>query len=379
MPSYHQMGHDSWNLVSEDALGTFRGLVLSPVNDSPDEVARRLADLGTRRDSLDIILDPQFYKPKSDRGSLPEWAHVDSDFNTADLSNMTWWAERCRALVEQGNRIGVTAIASPAAIPRAFDSAYYDWVVECAETLQTSLARGNATALITALVHLPELATPGTPERIASILTRSSISWIYLVLVDEVAPRAQRVDAESLAGAISLIRILEGAGSRILVAFSGLDMLLWKFAGATDVATGKFFNLRRFVPGRWEDPAEGGRVLPYWTDDEFITWFREEDVRLLSRLGLIDRDRAGANPYSRDILATLDSRTGEPWVAKGWRQYMYWFSQREAEIAAGDLNVRDALEQADQRWLGIETRRARLFERSNNGEWIRAWLNAILL
>ena len=139
MPSYHQMGHDSWNLVSEEALGKFRGLVLSPVNDSPEEVARRLPDLGTRRNHLEIILDPQFYKPKSDRGSLPEWAHVDSDFNTADLGNMTWWAERCRALVEQGERIGVSAIASPAAIPRAFDDAYYGWVVECAETLQTSL------------------------------------------------------------------------------------------------------------------------------------------------------------------------------------------------------------------------------------------------
>jgi len=165
----------------------------------------------------------------------------------------------------------------------------------------------------------------------------------------------------------------------VLLAFSGLDMLLWKFAGATDVATGKFFNLRRFVPGRWEDPAEGGRVLPYWTDDEYITWFREEDVRLLLRRGLVDRDRASANPYSCEILTTLDNRAGDPWVRLGWRQYMYWFSQREAEIESGNLNVADLLERADKHWLEIETSRVRLFERSNNGEWIRAWLNALLL
>jgi hypothetical protein len=248
---------------------------------------------------------------------------------------MKWWGDRCRRLVEQGERIGVTAIASPAPIPRAFDAA----------------------------VHLPELAKPGTAERIASILTRSRISRIYLVLVDDVTPRAQRLDAEALAGAISLIRILETANSHVLLAFSGIDMLLWKFAGATDVATGKFFNLRRFVPGRWEDPAEGGRVLPYWTDDEFLTWFREEDVRFLLRLGLIDRDRSSVNPYSREILTTLDNRAGEPWVRLGWRQYMYWFAQREAEIESHNLNVRDVLERADQRWLDIETRRARLFER----------------
>jgi hypothetical protein len=226
---------------------------------------------------------------------------------------------------------------------------------------------------------MPELAKRGTAERIASILTRSQISRVYLVLLDEVTPRAQRVDAEALAGAMSLIRTLETAGSRVLLAFSGLDMLLWKSAGATDVATGKFFNLRRFVPGRWEDPAEGGRVLPYWTDDEFITWFREEDLRLLLRLGLLDGSRASANPYSRGILTILDNRAGEPWVRLGWRQYMYWFAQQEAEIASGNLSVNTVLERADQRWLDLERSRGRLFERPNNGEWIRSWLNALLL
>jgi hypothetical protein len=379
MSSYHQMGHDSWNLVSEEALTSFGGLVLSPVNDSPEQVRERLASLGTRRDHLDIILDPQFYKPKSDRGSLTDWLHIDNNFDTADLGNMGWWTERCHRLVEQGEQIGVTAIASPAAIPRAFDVAYYDWVIECAEALQTLLDGRKTSALITALIHVPELAQRGTADRIASVLTRSRISRVYLVFVDDGAPRAQRTDSEALAGAMSLIRTLESARSRVLVAFSGLDMLLWKSAGATDVATGKFFNLRRFVPGRWDDPAEGGRVLPYWTDGEFIAWFREEDVRLLLRLGLLDRERAGVNPYSQEILTLLDRRSGEPWVRLGWRQYMYWFCQWEAEIGSGKVDVRDMLEHADQLWLNLEERRVRLFERPNNGEWIRAWLNAFLL
>jgi hypothetical protein len=378
MSSYHQMGHDSWNLVSEDALEEFRGLILSPVNNSPGQVIERLASL-RRRDHLDIVLDPQFYKPKSDRGALPEWAHIDNDFDTVELGNIEWWADRCHRLVEQAEQIGVTSIASPAAVPRAFDAAYYDWIVECAERLQAMLDGRRTTALITALVHVPELANRGMAERIASVLTRSRISRVYLVLLDDVPPRTQRIDAEALAGAMSLIRILEGAGSRVLLAFSGLDMLLWKAAGATDVATGKFFNLRRFVPGRWEDPAEGGRVLPYWTDDEFITWFREEDVRLLLRQGILDRARVSANPYSREILTILDSRAGDAWVGLGWRQYMYWFVRQEAAIASGRLDVGAVLERADQRWLDADRSRVRLFERSNNGEWIRAWLNALAL
>ena len=38
MGAYHQMGHDSWNLVGEDELADFSGIVLSPVNDSEAQV-----------------------------------------------------------------------------------------------------------------------------------------------------------------------------------------------------------------------------------------------------------------------------------------------------------------------------------------------------
>jgi len=379
MPAFHQMGHDSWNLVGEDALSAFRGIVLSPVNNGPDEVVEKLNALGARARQLDIVLDPQFYKPKSDRGSLPQWAHVTSDFETADLGDVGWWEERCRKLLLEGQRVGATSIASPAVIPRTFDPAYYDWVVNCADMLHQKADPQNISTLVTTIVYLPEIGLPGVAERIASIVTRTRVDRVYLVFYDDLQPRVQRTDIDALAGAITLIRALEFAGSRVLVAFSGLDMLLWKSAGATDVATGKFFNLRRFVPGRWDDPAEGGRVLPYWTDDEFATWLREDDVRLLLRIGLIDPTRADANPYSREILALLGTHSGDAWVRLGWRQYMYWFVQRESDMASGITTAQAILTHADRRWAALEQSGAFLFERANNGEWVRAWLNALLL
>jgi len=376
MSAYHQMGHDSWNLIGEEALRSFKGLVLSPVNDGPAVVVEKLASLDPLRSQLDILLDPQFYKPGSDRGSLQEWAHIPRDFGTADVSDIGWWGERCRLLAAEAEQIGATSVASPAVIPRAFTPDYYDWVVNCAELLAGAT---RASVLLTVIVRLSDISELGAVERIASILTRTQIDRIYLVLYDDVPPRSQRTDVEALAGALSLIRMLEKAGSRVIVAFSGLDMLLWKEAGATAVATGKFFNLRRFVPGRWEDPSEGGRVLPYWTDDELITWLREDDVRLLLRLGIIDGQRAsGSNPYSQEILSALERRGGEAWVRWGWRQYLYWFNECEAALDAKKVSTRDILGRADRHWSEVERRGALLFERANNGEWIRAWLNALL-
>ncbi|MGD0009340.1 MAG: hypothetical protein ABSE93_12445 [Terriglobia bacterium] len=46
MAAYHQMGHDSENLLSEERLGAFAGAILSPVNYAEDRVASQIALAG---------------------------------------------------------------------------------------------------------------------------------------------------------------------------------------------------------------------------------------------------------------------------------------------------------------------------------------------
>ncbi|PKO68777.1 MAG: hypothetical protein CVU20_12650 [Betaproteobacteria bacterium HGW-Betaproteobacteria-14] len=379
MAVYHQMGHDSWNLIDEKSLHGYSGIVLSPVNDPPENVVTRLSKLGKRRDKLEIILDPQFYKPSSDRGHLASWSHFSDDVDTVNLGDISWWEKRCNSLVATARDIGANAICSPAMLPRVYDDDYYRWTVDCAQRLQDAAAAQGLDTLLTAIVRLQELAKKGTPQRIASILTSNRISRLYLVLYDDLGPREQRTDFEALAGAINLIRLLEDAGTRVLVAFSGLDILLWKAAGASDAATGKFFNLRRFVPGRWEDASEGGRVVPYWTDGLLITWLREDDVKLLDKQGLIDRESTASNPYAQRILEVIDSGMGEAWMALGWRQYLHWFMEVEAAIDHNHSIAHQLLVAADSRWGEVNGSGIYLFDRQNTGDWIRPWLNAIRL
>lgn len=79
---------------------------------------------------------------------------------------------------------------------------------------------------------------------------------------------------------MQLISLLEEADMQVLVGSTRLEMCLWKRVGASRVATGKFFNLGRFTPGRWEDPTLGGSVVPYWAEYGLFTWLRELDARL---------------------------------------------------------------------------------------------------
>ncbi|HJU39648.1 MAG TPA: hypothetical protein VJ724_08750, partial [Tahibacter sp.] len=119
------------------------------------------------------------------------------------------------------------------------------------------------------------------------------------------------------------------------------------------------------------------RVLPYWTDDSLVTWLRENDFRLLDRAGLIDREAASSNPYSRDILKIVDSSEPTPWVGLGWRQYLFWFKQVEAAVGGDPTQSARILLAADAKWGKIGESEIYLFDRKNTGDWIRAWLNAL--
>ncbi|WP_175813108.1 hypothetical protein [Burkholderia contaminans] len=377
MGVYHQMGHDSWNLIDRPELQRYSGLILSPVNNSQIEVSDRLDQLGFTRNLIDIILDPQLYKPRSDRGKLATWPYFPNDLDSADLTKVSWWVQRGETLIKCARQLGTTAICSPAMLPRVFDDAYYSHVVDIANQLHPIACDSKLEILLTAIVDLKTLTQTNSPHRIATVLTRTKVSRVYLIFLDDLKPRQQRTDYESLSNAATLITLLESAGTKVIVGFSGLDGILWKHAGATDLATGKFFNLRRFVPGRWDDAADGGKPAPYWTDDGLIAWLREPDVQLLLNVELIDRQAASRNPHSAEILQILDSKSGTPWLAIGWRQYLYWFQEMEQSIGRDPSLALKLLLAADKKWGEIEKSRIQLYDRLTDGEWIRPWINAI--
>jgi hypothetical protein len=349
MSAYHQIGHDSWNLVAEPELESFAGLVLSPVNDDPATANRRLSEIRKSGRSLEVILDPQLYRPASDRGELMSWQHFDSAADTADPSDVSWWRRRGEALVFEAQRLGAHAVCTPLAIPRVFDDSFYVGSVAVADAVAEISREARIDVLQTAIVHLDGLSTSDGVRRIASILTGSRIERVYLILFDPTGPRRQRSDYATLTGAMELNGLLATAGTRVMVPYAGIDMVLWTAAGAEQTATGKFFNLRRFVPDRWEDPKEKGRVVPYWTDGALLTWLREADLRMLRDVGLVRPD-APAGSCAAQILDVLDLGQGDAWLALGWRQYLSWFCTTEAILRTSPEQLLQRLRDADTAW-----------------------------
>ena len=229
--------------------------------------------------------------------------------------------------------------------------------------------------LETVIAPLNDLAAPNRALEIASIVSSAKAAGIYLVFLSDVKPRAELHDVDQLKGAMRLIHLLEASDLHVLVGCCSSDVLLWKAAGATSCATGKFANLRRFTPGRFNEQEEGGRQVAYWFEEALLAFLRASDIPRVQARGLAT---ATTNPFGAAILSQLATDPAKAWVGVGWRQYMHWFAEVEQRLAAGSATARALVRAAEQNWQTLEDNDDFMEERTNDGSWLRPWLRAVV-
>jgi hypothetical protein len=375
MGAFHQVGHDSENLLFEKELDEFAGAILSPLNYDPSEVINQLSRL-RGREHFKTIFDPHLYRPKSDRGCLPKWGYYPKDVDTADFT-AGWLAGVVDQLAATAIEVAPSAVASPAIIPRSFSDEFYVQLVESGDRLQTSLGTTKIKPMLTAVANFPDLASPARVMAIASILSRSKVEDCLLVLMGDTEPRRELSEIEELKGAMKLIQVLERSGQRITVCACSSDLVLWKAAGATHCASGKFFNLRRFTLSRFDEPGDGGGgQLAYWFEEALLSFLRQSDLLRVQSKGMLS-EASVANPLSQKILDCIPQN--KAWVGLGWRHFLYWFADAERRLREGLVSAAEMVQTADENWGKLETAKPRVFmeERQNTGEWVRQWRRAL--
>ena len=376
MPAFHQIGHDSENLLFEPQLGRFAGAILSPLNYTPEETAGQISEL-RKRENFQTILDPHLYRPQSDRLQLPTWSYYPKDVETADLSSDKWWSELVEGVAKAAIDLGPDAVCSPAIAPKSYTDEFFADLVAHGNLLQKSLGGTKVRPIQTVIVNLPELGTANRSMSIASIVSASHVQDCMLVIVGNTEPRRELADPEELKGAMRLIASLEAAGQRVTVAACSSDMILWKAAGATNCATGKFFNLRRFTLSRFEEPSGGGGQLGYWFEESLLAFLRQSDVLRVQARDMLS-DASKSNPFSEQILAAIPAK--KAWVALGWRHFLYWFVDAVSRLETGGVTAEELVNGADSNWAKIESMKPPLLmeERQNDGSWVRQWRRALV-
>lgn len=381
MAVFHQMGHHSNNLIDLPAMSAYRGAIFSPINCTQAEATEQIAEVRASRDRFEILFDPQLYVPETDRGKLKKWAYFPRDFDTADPTDAGWWEALNEKLSLACLRTGVDTVCSPVIIPKVFDDDYYSEAIDVCNALRSKLEGERVGVVQTVLAGLADLTREDRPFEIASIASRTDAERIYLVFVGSDPPRRELNDVSELVGGMRLIKSLEENGLPVTVGFCASDVLLWKAAGASACASGKFFNLRRFTRQRFEEPKEGGGQLPYWFEEALLAFLRQGDLLRIRKIKLVSKASA-QNPFATEVLTLLDeaSRTGtkpKSWLALSWRQFLFWFADAEGRLADGQTDAETLLKVADTNWRIVDREELLMEERPNDGSWIRAWLNAL--
>jgi hypothetical protein len=384
MPTYFQLGHNSEVLVTEPGLAAFSGVILSPVNRDEASLARYIS-VFRKNASLDIILDPQLYFPKSQRGKLAGQRYFRSDFETADMSSVRWWSDVVSDLINLGEDLSVDAICSPAIMPSKWTDDYFRTAAETFYTLRDFLSDRNSRAILTLCINLKQLSSPADALRIASIITTSTPSEVYLVIEAETEPRRELSEPTCLLSLMVLIDALEKAGSKVTVSHTSSEIVLAKAAGATSCATGQFFNLRRFSKNRFEEESDaGGGQLAYWFEQSLFAYLRRADIARFEQAGFGDllvqnEGLSTANPFGLQILEQFTNEPTKPWVGLGWRQFLWWFSNIEMELSGNQAieKVAEWLRGAEARWQILQDKDVLFDEPRNDGKWIRSWRQAL--
>ncbi|MEX1138031.1 MAG: hypothetical protein WEF53_01635 [Bacteroidota bacterium] len=375
MSAYFQMGHDTENLVGERDLEDFGGIVLSPVNREPAKLRQSL-DWFKKKGKYDIVLDPQLYFPRRDRGHLQKHPYFPKDLDTADLSSIRWWQAALDGIAQYATDLSVNSVATPAVFPKIWSKEYYSIMRNLAVSMKKAMRGERIKVMSSVMAHLTQLTSSEEVMSIASIMSDSRCDGYYVVLVTDREPRRELAEEEEIAGAMSLIKELKRTGP-VTVAYSSSDMLLFKAAGADHCGTGKFFNLRRFTRSRYDEPSDGGGQLPYWFEQSLLAFLRGPDVARLMKDGFPELVASGysKSSWSTEILAILNGKKKAPWVKMGWCQFLSWFGRSEAEASRNPERVGEWLKSAEGNWMKIEDK-VLFDERRNNGSWLRPWRQA---
>ena len=161
MAAYMQMGHHTENLVGEEDLQGFSGIVLSPMNRKFDQLC---IDVKNFRDQgiTDVLLDSQLYYPRTERQKLRTHAYFPDDLDTADTADIQWWAQINNALARYGQELDVNTVTSPVVEPRVWTDDYYYVTVQVANDLKSKLIKSTS-CLCTVMVSTREMSQEAIP------------------------------------------------------------------------------------------------------------------------------------------------------------------------------------------------------------------------
>jgi len=282
MKIYHQLGHNyKWNLdlFTRDSIGD--GVIFSPVNMKYDKLASLPVSL--RKSGF---LDPQYYMPKEEKGSLSTYSYFPSvmvdNFQTSDFKSIS--KESASRCVQLQIDFDFQKIIIPT---RFFKEPPSDFFQKAEESIVipylSAISQQNNTSpvLLSAIVTTGQLIDEEKFDEYLSWITALEIDGVYLIFYHE-RSRKQIQREDFLFKCLQFIHYLKDNDLWVVVGYCNTEGLLYSAAMPDAITMGSYENLRFFREGRFvvDDGVKRGpkarffsSKLLQWIDSDYIGSF----------------------------------------------------------------------------------------------------------
>lgn len=242
-----------------------QGVVLSPHDEEPSDLAAYVRELAARRPKPDILFDPQIYVsliPDAIEGKLPQYAaYYRPDLNLRDLAGSRRIQELARNSLDFQKSLRLTHILSPTIIMEGFADRSAQVALSLAqESIEywESVSSDSRPLLISFVFSESALAHHDQVAEFLDTISLYEASGFYLVVDRNHGTYSQDFDARRLAEMLRIIFSLRQSRFEVVTGYSDIVSALFAAVGASASATGWSQKLRRFNRSRFQ-PSRGGR------------------------------------------------------------------------------------------------------------------------
>ena len=246
------------------ASGTLSGVILSPRDESPTNLAAYAQALREDNRDLTVFVDPQFYattvtNPRA--GRLPDYPYFTAEMTYRDFVGATPISQIVRSVIDHQIALRVSHICAPVV---AFDSFGDRWnsvaLSMAAEAITYYATVDDDRPLLVSQV-INENAFRSNPEfeEYLNIVTDFDCDGFYILLRRTDSGYRQNMESNLLSAMLYMTHVLRTLNEFDVylgyMDFLGIPM---HAAGATGTACGWSLGLRRFTFARFEQ-SSGGR------------------------------------------------------------------------------------------------------------------------
>lgn len=301
--------------------GVLDGLIMSPRDETPDNLRSYLSLIRKNHKKIPLLFDPQFYvstvTPVKD-GNLPNYPYYRNELTRRDFTSPESIGKYISETINYQTKLPVSRIISPTVYFDSFNDPWSQISLSLAQgsiNYHSKLAKSSKLAplLISLVFSENALSSLESLGEFLDIISGFKVAGFYIIVKRSNTQYMAQMEPTILENLLYLVYVLSELNKyEVVVGYADIIGILLHAVGAKITACGWFNSLRQFSLSRFQ-PSSGGRApRPRYTSIPLLN-----SILVIPELDLIYR-----TGLSKDVLSgtSYDKILGTDPANAAWTQ-----------------------------------------------------------